>query len=140
MPGYLKRDEASHQAFDQDGFYRTGDAGRLVDPANPSKGIMFEGRIAEDFKLQSGNWVSVGRLRGLVSGALYPIASDVAVLAPNRDAVALLIFLDIEAARSIAGKADAEVTELARNTAVIQAIRERLGGTTSHIHHLRPAS
>ena len=62
-PGYYRQDHLTEAAFDDDGFYRIGDAGKLVDPAEPVRGVVFDGRTAEDFKLAGGNWVHVGWLR-----------------------------------------------------------------------------
>ncbi|HCN71760.1 MAG TPA: feruloyl-CoA synthase, partial [Pusillimonas sp.] len=75
-----------------DGFFRSGDAASLADKNNPSKGIVFEGRINEDFKLHSGTWVSVGRLRGLLMGELLPLVSDVVIAGQGRDRLGLLVF------------------------------------------------
>ena len=62
-PGYWRQPELTAQAFDAEGFYRLGDAVRLIDPQDPTKGLEFDGRIGEDFKLANGTWVSVGPLR-----------------------------------------------------------------------------
>ena len=62
-PGYWRQDELTRDAFDEDGFYKIGDALKFVDPDDPGKGLLFDGRIAEDFKLSTGTWVSVGPLR-----------------------------------------------------------------------------
>ena len=59
-PGYWRDDELTRAAFDEEGFYRLGDAMRFVDPGDPAKGLVFDGRLAEDFKLSTGTWVSVG--------------------------------------------------------------------------------
>ncbi|HEY0883951.1 MAG TPA: AMP-binding protein, partial [Ramlibacter sp.] len=63
FPGYLNQEALTHAAFDSEGFYRIGDAGKLVDPRDPAQGVAFDGRVAEDFKLSTGTWVSVGTLR-----------------------------------------------------------------------------
>ena len=64
MPGYWRQAELTAQAFDEEGFYKLGDAVKFEDPADPAQGLLFDGRIAEDFKLATGTWVSVGPLRG----------------------------------------------------------------------------
>ncbi|HUL63115.1 MAG TPA: feruloyl-CoA synthase [Burkholderiaceae bacterium] len=91
-PGYFKRPDLSAEAFDPEGFYRIGDAGRLADPADAAAGVIFDGRIAENFKLASGTWVHVGTLRVRAIAALAPVAQDVVVTGHDRDEVGLLVF------------------------------------------------
>jgi feruloyl-CoA synthase len=91
-PGYFKRPELTAAAFDAEGFYKIGDAGRLADPDDPSRGVVFDGRIAEDFKLLSGTWVHVGSLRVRAIAALAPVAQDVVVAGHDRASVGLLVF------------------------------------------------
>jgi len=90
--GYRNAPELSAKAFDEDGFYLIGDAGRLVDEARPELGVAFDGRVAEDFKLMSGTWVSVGTLRVRAVTALTPLAADVVVTGHDREEVGLLVF------------------------------------------------
>ena len=92
FPGYLNDPEATAAAFDDEHFYRIGDAGKLCDPDDPNAGVVFDGRVAEDFKLSSGTWVSVGTLRLKAVGALAPFALDVVVAGHDRDEIGLLIF------------------------------------------------
>ncbi|MCW5622536.1 MAG: feruloyl-CoA synthase [Burkholderiales bacterium] len=92
-PGYWRRDDLTAAAFDEEGFYRIGDAGRLFDDTRPQQGIVFDGRVAEDFKLSSGTWVHVGQLRVQAIAALDPVAQDVVVAGHDRAAVGLLVFL-----------------------------------------------
>ncbi|GGO83431.1 feruloyl-CoA synthase [Marinobacterium nitratireducens] len=103
MPGYWRSEELTQQAFDEDGYYCTGDALRFMDPEQPHKGLMFDGRIAEDFKLSSGVFVSVGplRTRAILKGA--PYVQDVVVTAPDRDRLGLMVFPDLRACRDLAG-------------------------------------
>ncbi|CAA7626136.1 feruloyl-CoA synthase [Magnetospirillum sp. SS-4] len=91
-PGYHKRDDLTQKAFDEDGFYITGDAGKLADPLDPAKGIVFDGRVAEDFKLMSGTWVAVGSLRLAVIDAASPILQDAVITGHDREEVGLLGF------------------------------------------------
>jgi feruloyl-CoA synthase len=100
-PGYYANPEATAAAFDDEGFYRTGDAVRLVNPADPSEGLMFDGRIAEDFKLVTGTWVTVGRLRaGLVSES-GGLLSDAVITGHDRDHAAALAWVNqLEARRA----------------------------------------
>ncbi|MEZ5657001.1 MAG: feruloyl-CoA synthase [Burkholderiaceae bacterium] len=92
MPGYWREPELSAAAFDEQGFYRTGDAVKWVDPTDPQLGLVFDGRIAEDFKLASGTFVNVGPLRARVILDGDPVVQDVVVTAPNRDDIGLLVF------------------------------------------------
>lgn len=91
-PGYFKRPDLTAAAFDAEGFYKIGDAGGLADPNDPSRGVVFDGRIAEDFKLTSGTWVHVGSLRVRAIAALAPVAQDVVVAGHDRERVGLLVF------------------------------------------------
>ena len=118
MAGYLHEPELTAQVFDDDGFYRIGDAGRLADPDDPTRGIVFDGRIAEDFKLSSGTWVHVGGVRIAAVGAGSPLIRDAVVTGHDADWVGLLVWLDEPAARRVAGLPDATAEELACAEAV----------------------
>ncbi len=91
-PGYWKRPDLTEAAFDEEGFYKMGDAGRFADPEDPSQGIEFAGRIAEDFKLSSGTFVHVGALRVRGIEAMAPFAQDIVIAGHDRDEIAFLIF------------------------------------------------
>lgn len=97
FPGYLNNPEKTAEAFDADGYYMIGDAGFLIDPDHPEKGIAFNGRVAEDFKLTTGTWVSVGTLRVRAVTAFAPFVQDVVVTGHDRDEVGLLVFLNAAA-------------------------------------------
>ncbi|WP_448123997.1 feruloyl-CoA synthase [Pseudomonas veronii] len=92
FPRYLKDPVSSLAAFDEEGFYRIGDAGRLVDPQRPELGVQFDGRVTEDFKLSSGTWVSVGTLRPRLVSALAPYVSDCVICGHDRDVIGALIY------------------------------------------------
>ncbi len=98
FPGYRNAPELTAQAFDEEGYYLIGDAGRLVDDAHPEHGVVFDGRVAEDFKLGSGTWVSVGTLRLRAISALSPLAADVVVTGHDREEIGLLVFPSPQAA------------------------------------------
>jgi feruloyl-CoA synthase len=100
FPGYRHNEAATKAAFDDDGWYRIGDAGYLHEEDNPGSGIVFNGRVAEDFKLTSGTWVSVGTLRLAVVTALAPLALDVVITGHDRSEIGVLVFLT-EAARQL---------------------------------------
>ncbi|HSV36529.1 MAG TPA: feruloyl-CoA synthase [Ramlibacter sp.] len=92
FPGYRNEPELTAKAFDDEGFYLIGDAGKLVDESDPSQGVAFDGRVAEDFKLGSGTWVNVGTLRLNVVTAMAPHVADVVVTGHDREEIGLLVF------------------------------------------------
>lgn len=101
-PGYLNRPDATAAAFDEDGYYRTGDAVVFADDADPDQGLMFDGRIAEDFKLTTGTWVSVATVRGaLVSAAR--VLTDAVIAGHDRDEVTALAWVHPAEARELCG-------------------------------------
>jgi feruloyl-CoA synthase len=107
-PGYWKRPDLTRAAFDTQGFYMIGDAGRFADPDDPAKGIEFDGRIAEDFKLLSGTWVHVGSLRIRGVAALAPLAQDLVIAGHDREEIGLLIFPNVPACRALCPDLPAE--------------------------------
>jgi feruloyl-CoA synthase len=100
FPGYRGNAQATADAFDDEGYYCIGDAGHLVDEADPTQGIVFNGRVAEDFKLTSGTWVSVGTLRVKVVSALAPYVQDAVITGHDRSEIGVLLFLS-EAGRAL---------------------------------------
>ena len=92
-PGYYKRPDLTKIAFDEEGFYRIGDAVKFADPADPAKGIVFDGRVAEDFKLSTGTWVNVGAVRIRLIATADPIIQDAVITGHDRDVVGALVFL-----------------------------------------------
>jgi feruloyl-CoA synthase len=104
-PGYWREDKLTREAFDEEGFYKIGDALKFVDASDPAKGLLFDGRIAEDFKLSTGTWVSVGPLRGRFIDHFAPYVRDVVLAGPDRDDISALVFPDIAACRKLAGAA-----------------------------------
>ena len=92
FPGYRDRPDLTAKAFDAEGFYAIGDTGHLLDAARPERGVVFNGRVAEDFKLGTGTWVSVGTLRLKLISALSPLAQDVVITGHDRDEVGALVF------------------------------------------------
>jgi feruloyl-CoA synthase len=107
-PGYWRDTALTAAAFDEEGFYRLGDAFRFHDPGNPAKGLLFEGRIAEDFKLATGTWVRLGPLRTAFVAHFAPFVRDVVIAGAERDALAALVLPDIEACRRLAPHLDAD--------------------------------
>jgi feruloyl-CoA synthase len=100
-PGYWRRPDLTRDAFDEDGFYRPGDAVRLADPADPARGILFDGRLGENFKLTSGTWVTVGALRVAVIAAGAPVIEDAVVTGHDRDEIGLLVFPSLAGCRAL---------------------------------------
>jgi len=90
--GYWRQPELTRAAFDEEGYYRTGDAMRFLDPSDPQQGLEFDGRIAEDFKLGTGTWVSVGPLRARLNAAASPYVQDTVIAGHDRSEVGALIF------------------------------------------------
>jgi feruloyl-CoA synthase len=100
-PGYWRRPELNSKAFDAEGFYCTGDAARWVDPNDIQTGLLFDGRIAEDFKLTSGTWVSVGPLRTKLITRMSPWIRDVVIAGHDRDELGVLLFPDIQECKAL---------------------------------------
>jgi feruloyl-CoA synthase len=125
-PGYWRAPEATKAAFDADGFYRMGDAGKFVDDARPELGILFDGRVSENFKLTSGTWVSVGALRLAIVNNGQPIIRDLVITGHDRASIGALIFINHAACRERIG-ADASNLDdavVARHPSVHEAIAE----------------
>jgi feruloyl-CoA synthase len=93
MPGYHQRPDLTKAAFDEEGFYRIGDAVKLADPADPARGVVFDGRVAEDFKLSTGTWVNTGAIRVKLIAAADPLIQDAIITGHDRDEVGALVFL-----------------------------------------------
>ena len=132
-PGYYREPELTKAAFDEEGYYCTGDAVTFVDDNDLQKGMRFDGRLAEDFKLTSGTFVSVGPLRAKVSVAGTPCVQDSVVTGINRDEVGLLVFPNLEGCRKLATLADdAPVDAVLKHPVVVeffQGLAQRLWDT-----------
>jgi feruloyl-CoA synthase len=110
-PGYWRAPEQTAEHFDAEGFYCSGDAAKPMDPAHPELGFLFDGRIAEDFKLSTGTFVSVGPLRAKIIAAGDPLVQDVVIAGINRDDIGILLFPRPDACRAFAhAAADAPLT------------------------------
>ena len=144
MPGYWRAPEKTAEAFDAEGFYRTGDAARWVDPAEPKLGLIFDGRTAEDFKLSTGSFVSVGPLRAKITMAGDPCVQDAVITGLNRDEVGALIFPRADACRKLVGLGeDVPLPELLQHVKVrafFQALADKLwreaSGSASRVARL----
>jgi len=124
-PGYFRRDDLTRAAFDEEGYYRIGDAMRFADPAAPEKGLVFDGRVAEDFKLSTGTWVHVGAVRVKLIAACDPLLQDAVITGHDRDQMGALVFLSPAAA-----KLAPEVVR-ARLAAALPALMAE-GGSSTH--------
>ena len=127
FPGYWKQPRLTQEAFDEDGFYIIGDAVEFVDPTRPEQGLLFDGRVAEDFKLLTGTWVHVGSLRVAGIDALSPVAQDIVVTGHDKDEIGFLVFPNMSECRRLAQlPADAAADQVLRHPAVKERVREGL--------------
>ncbi|QWG17931.1 feruloyl-CoA synthase [Bradyrhizobium sediminis] len=125
-PGYWRQPELTAAAFDEEGFYKFGDALKPVDPNDFDKGFDFDGRIAEDFKLASGTWVSVGPLRARFVAACAPLVRDVVIAGINQDEISALVILDIDGCRLINPTLPPDdLAAIASDPLIREAFRER---------------
>lgn len=100
-PGYWRKPELTAKVFDEDGFFKSGDAVKFVDEQDPQQGLMFDGRISEDFKLDTGTWVSAGPLRAQFLNHFGLYVKDVVIVGRDRASVGVLVFPDIDYCRSV---------------------------------------
>ena len=127
MPGYYKRDDLSRSAFDEEGFYKIGDAVKFADADDPAKGVVFDGRVAEDFKLSTGTWVHVGAIRVKLIAAADPLIQDAIITGHDRAEVGALVF------PSPAAKGVADLRE--RLQAALKKLAQE-GGSSTHPRRL----
>jgi feruloyl-CoA synthase len=126
-PGYWRQPELTAEAFDEEGFYKYGDALKPADADDFSAGFDFDGRIAEDFKLASGTWVSVGPLRARFIAACAPLVRDVVIAGINRDEISALVILDLDGCRLINPALPADdLATSASDPLIREAFRDRL--------------
>lgn len=126
MPGYFGQPELTKKAFDEEGFYCIGDAGVFVDPDDPAQGIIFAGRVVEDFKLTTGTFVHVGSLRTDAIAAATPAVHDALVTGQDRDYVGLLAWPNLHACRQLVGNPEATFADVVKHPAVIDCVRRGL--------------
>jgi feruloyl-CoA synthase len=129
-PGFWRRDELTKNAFDEDGFYKSGDAARFVDGKEPQHGLMFDGRIAEDFKIDTGSFVSVGPLRGRLIAEGAPYVQDVVLAGHDRREVCALILPHLDSCRKLCAELPPAATqaEIAAHPAVRALMQKLLDG------------
>jgi feruloyl-CoA synthase len=123
--GYYQRPDLTAAAFGEEGYYRIGDAVKFSDADDPAKGIVFDGRVAEDFKLSTGTWVSVGTVRVKLIAAADPLIQDAVITGHDRNEIGALVFL------SPAAK---DMETHAIRTRLSQALQtlKREGGSSTH--------
>ncbi|MDH7799032.1 MULTISPECIES: feruloyl-CoA synthase [unclassified Beijerinckia] len=139
-PGYFRSPELTAEAFDEEGFYKIGDALRLADDSDPNRGMIFDGRIGEDFKLLTGTWVNVATVKARAVAALAPLAQEVVVAGHDADHIGFLIFPNLAACQALSGLPEtatraqilAAPTVVARVREAMQALRAQGGGSSSY--------
>jgi feruloyl-CoA synthase len=129
MPGYWRQPDLTAAAFDDEGFYKFGDAIKPANPADWHEGFDFDGRISEDFKLSSGTWVSVGPLRARFVAASAPLVRDVVIAGINRDHLAALVILDLDGCRAVNPDLPAgDIAAAASDPTIRAEFRKRFAG------------
>jgi feruloyl-CoA synthase len=139
-PGYLGCADLTAAAFDPEGFYGLGDAAKFLDENDPEQGLVFDGRVTEDFKLDSGTWVSVGTLRAKAIAAASPLFQDCVIAGQDRPFIGLLAWINLAAATDIAGEASLGPADLVSNGKVREFVRLKMsehnrtsGGSSARI-------
>jgi feruloyl-CoA synthase len=135
-PGYYEAPELTAQAFDEEGWLTTGDAVRFAEEGNPAAGLLFDGRVAENFKLTTGTWVNVGMLRPSVIAAGAPVIEDAVVTGHDRDEIGLMIFPSLAGVKSLCGDLgpDAKLEVMVRHPAIKAALVEGLAKHNAEAH------
>ena len=124
-PGYFGRPDLTAKAFDEEGFYQLGDAAKFVDPDDPSKGLVFDGRVVEDFKLDTGTFVNAGRLRIQAIEAADGLIQDALVAGIDRSYAAILAWPNVAACRAFVGE-DLSVAEIVADQRILARIGKGL--------------
>ena len=134
-PGYWRNPDATAESFDDEDFFCTGDAVRWIDESDPHKGLRFDGRIAEDFKLATGTFVSVGPLRARIIAACAPYAQDAVITGLNLKEIGAMLFPVVPAVRTLSGlpatASMAEVLAAAPVLAHFQSALDQLAGSAT---------
>jgi feruloyl-CoA synthase len=125
-PGYFRQTELTEKMFDEEGFYCIGDAGVFVDPDDPLAGIIFAGRVVEDFKLTTGTFVHVGSLRTDAIAAATPVVHDALVAGQDRPFIGLLAWPNLHACRQLVGNSEATFEDVVKHPAVIACLKRGL--------------
>lgn len=128
MPGYWRDEAQTEKAFDEEGFYCLGDALKFIDQAQPSRGFHFDGRVSEDFKLDTGTWVSVGTLKAHMIHEFAPYVQDVVIVGRDRGFISALVFPDFEHCRHLIDIEEGELNpeQIVNHVAVREVFRDHL--------------
>jgi len=141
-PGYWRQPDFTAKAFDDEGFYRLGDALKFADPSDPKHGLLFDGRVVEDFKLSTGTWVSVGPLRAKFIDHCAPFAREVVIAGSDRNDIAVLIFPAVDPCRALDASLPVGATQQqiaaspavrAKFDALIASFAKKTSGSSNHI-------
>lgn len=124
--GYIDQPELNETIFDEEGFYKTGDCVTFRESGNPESGIMFAGRLNEEFKMQSGTFVRVGAVRTAVVDALAPLFKDAVICGENETELGILAWLNEDAARGLLGDKDMDLSQLSQSPIIIDEVKKRL--------------
>jgi feruloyl-CoA synthase len=135
-PGYWRDEARTRASFDEDGYYRMGDAIAPIDANDLSRGFVFEGRLTEDFKLSTGTWVRVGTIRARLLALAGDLVQDVVVTGHERDEVGALFFINVSGCRALLGDTRASLVSLIAHPQVREAIAQRV----ARYNHDHPGS
>ena len=126
MPGYYRQPDLTKAAFDEEGFYKIGDAGVFVDNNDPVKGLIFSGRVVEDFKLTTGTFVHVGSLRTDVIAAATPVVQDALITGQDREFIGVLAWPNLPACRILIDQPEASFADVVKHPKVLACFKEGL--------------
>lgn len=126
MPGYYRQPDLTKAAFDEEGFYKIGDAGVFVDDRDPVKGLIFSGRVVEDFKLTTGTFVHVGSLRTDVIAAATPVVQDALITGQDREFIGVLAWPNLPACRLLIGEPEASFADVVKHPKVLACFKDGL--------------
>ena len=135
-PGYYRRPDLTATAFDDEGFFRTGDAVELADPDDPAAGLLFRGRIAEDFKLSTGTFVSVGTLRPRLLSASRGLLTDAVICGDSGDHVTAMVWLNTDAAQRLDDGGVPDQSLRSELVATMQRLAAEGGGSSQCVERL----